>query len=79
MPVNSCNENGKPGYRWGNSGKCYVYSPGSEVARKKAKQRAYLQGAAATGGTMKEKELEEMKELEIQIDVDNFVEAAKGN
>ena len=46
MPVQNCSENGKPGYRWGSRGKCYVYVPGNEASRKKAKQKAYIQGAA---------------------------------
>jgi len=52
MPVQLCREKGKPGYRWGESGKCYVYTPGNEESRKKAKQKASLQGAAihARGG-----------------------------
>jgi hypothetical protein len=51
MPVQRCTEEGKPGYRWGKSGKCYTYSPRNEAARKRAKQKAYLQAAAikATG------------------------------
>ena len=46
MPVQSCNEDGKPGYQYGNSGKCYTYTSGDESGRKKAKQQAYIQGAA---------------------------------
>jgi hypothetical protein len=40
-----CRSNGKPGYKWGESGKCYTYTPGNkqsrEAARKKAKAFAY--------------------------------------
>ncbi|HYS43468.1 MAG TPA: hypothetical protein VEM32_05755, partial [Geobacteraceae bacterium] len=46
MPVEDCSEGGKPGYRWGSSGACYVYAAGDDAARRKAKQRAYIQGAA---------------------------------
>jgi len=56
MPVKPCNEGGKPGFKWGNSGKCYVYPDGDDAASGKAKQKAYLQGAAATGGKMTENE-----------------------
>ena len=45
MPVQKCKKNGKPGYRWGDEGFCYTYSAGDEASRKKAKQRAYLQGS----------------------------------
>jgi len=54
MPVTSCTEDGKNGWRWGASGKCYTYPDGDEKASGKAKQKAYLQGAAATGGKMTE-------------------------
>lgn len=46
MPVQTCTLNNKPGYRWGDSGKCYTYEPGNETQRKKAKQKANIQGAA---------------------------------
>ena len=45
MPVQSCVVNGRPGYKWGNAGKCYTYSPNNESTRKAAKRKAYLQGA----------------------------------
>jgi len=71
VPVQSCSEKGKPGYRWGSGGRCYIYSPGNETARKKAKQKAFLQGAAATGGTMKEEVAEWLKGKEDQ-DLDDY-------
>ena len=54
MPVKSCTEGKMPGWKWGDSGKCYTYPAGDEDASGKAKQKAYLQGAAATGGKMTE-------------------------
>lgn len=48
MPVKPCTSGGKPGYRWGDSGKCYVFTPGNEKSRNSAKQKAHLQGAAIT-------------------------------
>lgn len=53
MPVQSCTENGKSGWSWG-KGKCYTYPTGDEKASGKAKQQAYLQGAAITKGKMTE-------------------------
>ena len=52
MPVMSCEVKGKPGYKFGASGHCYTYVPGNENSRKRAKQKAYLQGTAikARGG-----------------------------
>jgi len=54
MPVQKCTEEGKNGWRWGSSGKCYVYSTGDKTASGKAKNLAYKQGAAITGGKMTE-------------------------
>ena len=52
MPVQRCRRNGKPGYRWGKSGKCYTYTPGSKRGREMARALAARQGAAikARGG-----------------------------
>jgi hypothetical protein len=55
MPVRPCQSNGKPGYRWG-SGKCYTYTPGNEAERRRAKHRAYLQGAAAEAAGYRDRE-----------------------
>lgn len=46
MPVETCQKDGKPGYRYGKTGKCYTYTAGNEGARKRAKQKAHEQGAA---------------------------------
>lgn len=39
MPAKRCSVNGKSGWKWGDSGKCY---PGGNEAKKKA----YIQGYA---------------------------------
>lgn len=46
MPVNSCSDNGKPGYKWGDSGKCYTYTPGNKTSETSAKKKALAQGIA---------------------------------
>ncbi len=46
MPLKRCQSDGKPGYKWGDAGKCYTYTPGDDVARKQAKQKAIKQGIA---------------------------------
>lgn len=46
MPERRCHQGGKPGYQYGEEGKCYTYEPGDEVGRKRAKKKAILQGAA---------------------------------
>jgi hypothetical protein len=47
MPVNSCSSNGKPGYKFGESGTCYTYTPGDASSRKSAKDKATAQERAA--------------------------------
>lgn len=57
MPVQACRSNHKPGYQYGETGRCYTYTPGNEASRKRAKRKAYLQGAAIEarrGGKVKE-------------------------
>lgn len=46
MPVKSCKKDGKPGFKWGDAGFCYTYTPGSEAGRNRAKQQATAQGLA---------------------------------
>jgi len=46
MPVRGCHQGGKPGYQYGESGKCYTYAPGDEAGRKAAEAKAYKQAAA---------------------------------
>ncbi len=46
MPVQSCTENDKPGFRWGNKGKCYTYTSNNKSSLQKAKNKAIKQGKA---------------------------------
>jgi len=46
MPVRRCWQDGKPGYQYGDTGKCYTYDPGDEENRKLAKARAEKQAQA---------------------------------
>jgi len=41
-----CEENGKPGFKWGGSGKCYTYSANDTKSKEEAKKKALLQAAA---------------------------------
>jgi len=73
MPVMSCNENNRSGYKYGASGKCYTYNTGDKKGAARAKLNAYKQGIAITGGTMKEKdstemEVESMDDLELGLE-----------
>jgi hypothetical protein len=64
MPVQACTLEGRPGYKFGDSGKCYTYSPGDESGRKEAKRLAYVQGAAITAQTGEK--LKEKKGIDVQ-------------
>ena len=55
MPINSCSNNGKPGYKWGEQGMCYTYAEGDNRSMKQAKNKARLQGLAARLNGYKEK------------------------
>lgn len=46
MPIESCSESGSPGYKWGDEGKCYIYSPGNEESKNSARRKALAQGIA---------------------------------
>ena len=46
MPVKQCQENGKPGYKWGDKGFCYTYSPYNEGPKRNAIKKAIAQGYA---------------------------------
>lgn len=48
MPIKSCTTDGKPGYKWGESGKCYTYTPGDKASMKAAKAKAIKQAVAAS-------------------------------
>lgn len=46
MPIRSCSENGKPGFKWGESGACYTYTSGNEESIKAAKKKVLAQAVA---------------------------------
>lgn len=54
MPIQECKENGKPGFKYGKSGKCYVYESGNESAKESARDKARKQGAAVKLSQMRE-------------------------
>lgn len=58
MPIGPCSSNGKPGFKWGDSGKCYTYTEGNEASRAEARRKAGVQGAAAHAAGYMEKENE---------------------
>lgn len=49
MPIKHCEKNGKPGFSWGNSSKCWTYDPKNESSKKKAKANCIKQAIAIEG------------------------------
>jgi len=46
MPIRQCQINNNPGFKWGQQGKCYDYTPGDEQSIAEAKKKAISQGVA---------------------------------
>lgn len=45
-PMMRCTSSGKPGFKWGEKGKCYTYTPSNKASINKAKRKARMQGKA---------------------------------
>lgn len=46
MPLKGCKSNKKPGWKWGNEGKCYTYKSGNKKSEAAARLKASKQGVA---------------------------------
>lgn len=46
MPIQSCRQDNKPGFKFGESGKCYTYEPNNQSQRTFARQMAERQERA---------------------------------
>ena len=46
MPLVRCQEDGKPGWKFGESGKCYTYTENDKSSEATAKLKAAKQGIA---------------------------------
>lgn len=46
MPVRSCTSKGKPGFKYGDAGKCYTYTVGDAASKNRAFNKAVKQGQA---------------------------------
>lgn len=46
MPIKDCQDNNKPGLKWGDEGKCYTYDPKNEGSKRNARKKATAQGIA---------------------------------
>jgi hypothetical protein len=57
MPIVSCVIDGQPGYKWGDSGKCYTFEPGNAESMKVARARAAAQAQAAYSAGYQEEDV----------------------
>ena len=48
MPVKECEDNGKPGFKWGDQNNCYTYDPNDKKSKENARRKAQIQGIAIT-------------------------------
>lgn len=46
MPIERTTKGGKPGFRFGKTGKVFVYTPGNKSSRERARKAAARQGRA---------------------------------
>ena len=46
MPLKRCEDDGKPGWKWGDAGKCYTFTAGDEASETAARKKAMAQAAA---------------------------------
>lgn len=46
MPVKECQSDGKPGFKYGDTGKCYTYTEGDDESKERAREKAKRQGRA---------------------------------
>jgi hypothetical protein len=71
MPIGRCTEGGKPGVKWGATGKCYTYTPGNEASRKAAIKKAQAQGyaAGARGSELAVNLAEEIESVTIEVEL----------
>jgi hypothetical protein len=49
MPLTRCSEDGKPGWKWGESGKCYTFTRGDAASERAARKKARDQAVAIAG------------------------------
>ena len=52
MPVKRCRSDNKPGWKYGDSGKCYTYAAGNKKSESVAKLKAVKQGIAISRESM---------------------------
>lgn len=76
MPVKKCSNNGKPGFKFGDSGHCYTYVAGDPASMKEARKKALMQEIAIRASGWSEKIYKE-NNMQIQLAYDNAAEIKK--
>jgi hypothetical protein len=46
MPIQNCQKDGKPGFKWGPEGFCYIFEQGNKESIERARKKALEQGRA---------------------------------
>lgn len=79
MPVERCSEGGKPGFRFGDSGKCYTYTEGDQAGMRAARNKARAQERAAyasgfTGKSYGDTDYDFLNEFLLKEEVESYSE-----
>lgn len=82
MPVGKCSDNGKPGFRFGDSGKCYTYTEGDKAGMERAREKARDQERAAyasgfTGKSYNDTEYDFLNDILLAEEVMGYAEFLK--
>lgn len=78
MPLKNCRLDGKPGYKWGNTNKCWTYNPDDAKSKLEAKKQALKQGIAIEGPEKFKKEMASAENVE-EITGEEYLSAALAN
>lgn len=70
MPIKSCTLDGKPGFKYGDSGHCYTYTEGDESSKERAKEKADKQRKAIE--YEKHRDCSEECKDDMKIDISNM-------
>jgi hypothetical protein len=74
MPIKSCRENNRPGWKYGDSGKCYTYTQGDKEGSKRARKKAEKQAQAIHSTGWREGKGEEIMTEEKDIKIKSIEE-----
>src|SRR5262245_57116837 len=74
MPLQRCESDGQPGWKWGDAGACYTFTEGDEESETAARKKALAQAAAmgefpGTGNRSQIAEVEHRSSTVSDIDV----------